>query len=178
MWRRAMRNVAPLAKGGSPDLSARHGGDKSASPAPSSGRAPQPGIAASRPTATRAADPFSSGDPRLDRRAGRGRIPIEGTLDLHGLTQAAARQTLLTFLTSARAAGKRCVLVITGKGAPYPAASSPARGVLRTRLRDWLREDAFRIHVARASQAHRRHGGAGAFYLFLKSPRARYRGEK
>jgi DNA-nicking Smr family endonuclease len=55
-------------------------------------------------------------------------------------------------------------LVITGKGDP----ASPGSGVLRVRFRDWLAEDALRVRIARASEAHRRHGGAGAFYVFLK----------
>jgi DNA-nicking Smr family endonuclease len=119
---------------------------------------------------TSSPDPFGAGDPREDRRVASGKSPIEGRLDLHGLRQGAARSALLRFLIKARAEGRRCVLVITGKGARPSSHGLGARGVLRTRFYDWLREDAFRPHVARAAQAHERHGGEGAFYVFLKAP--------
>ena len=55
----------------------------------------------------------------LDRHAARalrrGVLRIEDRLDLHGMTQAAARTALARFLSSA-AGGMKCVLVITGKG--------------------------------------------------------------
>ena len=117
-------------------------------------------------------DPFNAGDPRVDRHVRRGRTPIDATIDLHGHTQVTARKTLLAFLINARLSDKRCVLVITGKGA-NTATGLPSRGigtgVLRARLGDWLREEAFRDLVVRASPAHPKHGGGGAFYVFLKA---------
>ena len=117
-------------------------------------------------------DPFKAGDPRVDRHVRRGRTPIDATIDLHGHTQVTARKTLLAFLINARLSDKRCVLVITGKGASA-AGGLPSRGmgtgVLRARLGDWLREEAFRALVVRASPAHPKHGGGGAFYVFLKA---------
>ena len=48
----------------------------------------------------------------IDRRSSeslhRGRLPIEGRLDLHGMTQAAAAERLAAFIERAEAAGKRC----------------------------------------------------------------------
>lgn len=117
-------------------------------------------------------DPFKGGDPRVDRHVRRGRTPIDATLDLHGHTQVTARKTLLAFLINARLSDKRCVLVITGKGVST-TSGLPSRGmgtgVLRARLGDWLREEAFRELVVRASPAHPKHGGGGAFYVFLKA---------
>ena len=56
----------------------------------------------------------------LDRRTGerlkRGKLPIEGYLDMHGMTQSEAYNALDNFFLDSQAAGKRCVLVITGKG--------------------------------------------------------------
>ena len=66
--------------------------------------------------------PAADGRPgaRVDRanaeRLKRGRHPVEARLDLHGLTQAEAHRALPRFLRAARAGGKRCVLVITGRG--------------------------------------------------------------
>ncbi|NOX93888.1 MAG: hypothetical protein GXP04_01985 [Alphaproteobacteria bacterium] len=130
----------------------------------------------------REGDPFRAGDPRMDRHVRRGRLPIDAVLDLHGHTQLSARTTLLAFLTTMQAQGRRCVLVITGKGGPasndhdtneHPSFSGHGlgRGVLRARMGDWLTEAVFRALITRASPAHPRHGGAGAFYVFLKPPR-------
>ena len=53
--------------------------------------------------------------PTHDKLAG-GRLPIEGRVDLHGMTQEEAYSLLLSFLSRAHANGIRYVLVITGKG--------------------------------------------------------------
>ena len=171
LWRRAVKDVRPLHKP-LPTNEADH--DVGIATKPSSARAQQ---APARPaqvappqrntTKNRRASVFAAGDPRLDRRAARGRIAVDAVLDLHGLRQAAAHDALTRFITASRACGRRCVLVITGKG-----ERTSEGGVLRARLRDWIEEPALRAHIARASEAHRRHGGAGAVYIFLKSPRS------
>ena len=70
-------------------------------------------------------------EPGRRRRIERGRDPIEGRLDLHGLDQAQARERLAGFLLDAQARGARSVLVITGKG-------FAGQGVLRRRAPEWL----------------------------------------
>ncbi len=107
-----------------------------------------------------------AGDPQLDRRAARGRMPIDATLDLHGYYQAGAHAALRAFIADANARRYRCVLVITGKG-----AQSSGSGILRRRFLEWVEEPDLRQAIARIAQAHPRHGGAGAFYVFLKSSR-------
>lgn len=170
LWRKVVEGVAPLARKTPPGLpeepQTRAGKKPDASPGPA---APRKIVKASRSAAT-SIDPFTAGDPRLDLKARRGRIRVEATLDLHGMTQGAAKDALYGFLASARSRGLRCVLVVTGKGARYSGSDAPGRGVLRARTREWLREEAFRRHVSRAGEAHPRHGGAGAFYVFLKRP--------
>lgn len=111
---------------------------------------------------------FDSGDPKLDRHARRGRLEIDATLDLHGHTQASARTALSAFVSEARRRGHRCVLVITGKGARISDGVHLGGGIIRQRFKDWMREGVFRDHIVRASPAHPRHGGGGAFYVFLK----------
>ncbi|MEM8770007.1 MAG: Smr/MutS family protein [Pseudomonadota bacterium] len=111
-------------------------------------------------------NPFAAGDPKLDRLAARGRRPIDARLDLHGHTQASARTLLIRFIHEARNRGFRSVLIITGKG-----DQARGGGVLRTRFQDWVREEPLRGQISRVSQAGLRHGGAGAFYVFLKPAR-------
>ncbi len=69
--------------------------------------------------------------PTLDKLA-KGRMPIEGRVDLHGLTQDEAHALLYSFLSRAHAGGVRYVLVITGKG-----SSSGGDGVLPTTTSVW-----------------------------------------
>jgi DNA-nicking Smr family endonuclease len=100
--------------------------------------------------------------PTLDRLAG-GKLPIEGRVDLHGMTQSEAHALLLSFLQRAHANGVRYVLVITGKG-----FSSGGDGVLRRQVPAWLSTPPFRVLVSSHDLAARRHGGEGALYVRLR----------
>lgn len=181
LWRKAMRDVAPYDRK-RPLVEKLVSGPQSAGPAPSN---PAPGLLKPRqpagskparhadPLPPRKQHPFVAGDPRLDRLAGRGRLPIDAVLDLHGHSQRTAEMALKRFVTEGHARGARCLLVITGKGAGDRGALSrgweaSGRGVLKARLHDWLAEEPLQKLVSRASPAHQRHGGAGAYYLFLK----------
>ena len=92
-----------------------------------------------------------------------GKLPIEGRVDLHGMTQQQAHALLLSFLIRAHAGGVRYVLVITGKG-----SSSGGEGVLRRAVPGWLATPAFRALVSSHDHAARNHGGAGALYIRLR----------
>ncbi|AZO10498.1 MULTISPECIES: Smr/MutS family protein [unclassified Mesorhizobium] len=97
----------------------------------------------------------------------KGRLPIEGRVDLHGMTQDEAYSLLLTFLHRAHAGGIRYVLVITGKG-----SSSGGDGILRRSVPHWLSTPAFRHLVSSHDHAARNHGGSGALYVRLRRTRA------
>ena len=121
-------------------------------------------------------------DAGLQRRLRRGRIEPDARIDLHGMTQTQAHQRLRVGIPRLRAAGRRCLLVVTGKGSASALSRhtlhgdtiSPAperRGVLRDNLPRWLAEPEFRLHVAAIRPAHPRHGGGGAFYVWLRRQR-------
>jgi DNA-nicking Smr family endonuclease len=95
------------------------------------------------------------------RRLRRGLYPVEDELDLHGLSQTAARDRLADFIARSRDHGRRCVRIIHGKG-----YRSGARGpVLKTAVNLWLRRhsDVMAFASARAID-----GGAGAMYVLLR----------
>jgi DNA-nicking Smr family endonuclease len=96
----------------------------------------------------------------------KGRLPIEGRVDLHGMTQDEAYSLLLTFLHRAHAGGIRYVLIITGKG-----SSSGGDGILRRAVPAWLSTPAFRHLVSSHDHAARNHGGSGALYVRLRRTR-------
>ena len=96
------------------------------------------------------------------RRLRRGLFPIEDELDLHGLSQSAARDQLAEFIAVNCAAGHRCVRIIHGKG-----YRSGARGpILKIAVDSWLRRhgDVMAFSSARAID-----GGTGAVYVLLRA---------
>jgi len=96
------------------------------------------------------------------RRLRRGLYPIDDELDLHGLTQTAARERLAEFLEHSRDAGCRCVRIIHGKG-----YRSGARGpVLKTAVNLWLRRH---LDVVAFVSARTIDGGTGALYVLLRA---------
>jgi DNA-nicking Smr family endonuclease len=100
-------------------------------------------------------------DRSQEKRVRRGKLPLGATLDLHGHTQATGRKALLAFVTLQRSLGETSVIVVTGKG-------RAGGGILKTRLIEWISEPDIRPHVSGYSRANQKHGGEGAFYLFLK----------
>jgi DNA-nicking Smr family endonuclease len=96
------------------------------------------------------------------RKLRRGLYPVEDELDLHGLNQAAARDSLSEFLRVNRDAGRRCVRIVHGKG-----YRSGARGpILKIAVNAWLRRhtDVMAFTSARAID-----GGTGAVYVLLRA---------
>jgi DNA-nicking Smr family endonuclease len=105
-------------------------------------------------------------DRRKAERLRRGKLPVEATLDLHGLRQAEAHRRLEHFLADCHAAGKRCVLVVTGKG-----LHKEEGGVLRAAVPRWLNETPNRARVLSFDYAQQKHGGTGALYVLLRRRR-------
>ena len=106
---------------------------------------------------------------RTRHKLARGAQPIDGRIDLHGLTQSEAHHALGRFLRHAQASGARFVLVITGKGARPGDAG--ARGVLKRQVPMWLRLPEFRDCVVGFEAAHGGHGGEGALYVQVRRVR-------
>jgi DNA-nicking Smr family endonuclease len=111
-------------------------------------------------------------------RLRRGLIEPQARLDLHGLTERDAHRALLTFLRGARSRKLRLILIVTGKGeaGSNRAEESPfdlgldkrMRGVLRKMTPRWLKEPGVAELIVDVREAHRRHGGSGALYVYLR----------
>lgn len=102
-------------------------------------------------------------DGSVHRKLARGRLPLEASLDLHGLTQNQAFALLHGFLARARQKGLRHVLVITGKGASFGSD-----GALRRAVPLWLRGPELKDIASGFEPAARGHGGDGALYIRLR----------
>jgi DNA-nicking Smr family endonuclease len=168
LWSQVTQSIAPLRK--APLLRdpepEEPPPDRAKPPAPSpSSPAPAP-----RPPPPPRAPALAPFDRRLKQRLARGREAIDGTIDLHGLTQAQAHAALVRFLRAARAGDARMVLVITGKGARGDDFAAD-RGVLRRQVPLWLNSNALRDHVIGFDAAHAAHGGDGALYVRVRRRR-------
>src|ERR1700761_7361101 len=97
------------------------------------------------------------------RRLAKGERVVEATIDLHGMTLQAAHGALRRFVELQSGAGKRCLLVITGKGGP----DRPSR--LRQEVPLWL--ETWSPPLLAVTQGQPRHGGAGALYVLLQRRR-------
>ena len=91
---------------------------------------------------------------------------------MHNLRQDEAHRLLTGVLAASQTAGRRCVLVITGKG--YGADG--AIGVLKTMVPRWLLEPPNRSRVLAFCHATRGDGGEGALYVLLRRCRAKQSG--
>ena len=111
-------------------------------------------------------------DGRTAERLRRGQLTIDARIDLHGMTQADAHRALNAFVTGSYCAGRRVLLVITGKGkrGSDPEAIGETRriGVIRRALPGWLNGSDLRPLVLAFTRAQPRDGGDGAFYVLLK----------
>lgn len=103
----------------------------------------------------------------------RGKLKPEARIDLHGMTLAQAHPVLTRFILDAHADGKRLVLVITGKGKDRddPGPIPIRRGVLKHQVPNWLHTPPLGRVVLDIREAHLRHGGAGAYYVYLRRAR-------
>jgi len=157
LWREATGGVTPLRR-------------RAAAVLPGSGSTP-PAMAeekrARQQVRPPALDRFSGIDRANAERLKRGLHPIEARLDLHGKTEAEAHHALAAFIHSSSEAGRRCVLVITGRG-----FGSSGPGVLKSAVPRWLEEAGLRRKILAIARAQPRDGGAGALYLLLRRHRA------
>ncbi len=100
----------------------------------------------------------------------RGKLVPEARIDLHGMTLDQAHPALTRFVLTSYSRGFRLVLVITGKGQhddphdPMPRQ----RGILKRQVPMWLKMAPLNTAVLDVSEAHIRHGGGGAFYVYLR----------
>ncbi len=158
LWRYVTKDVKPLprrAVPGNANVPARPARVRRERPPEPACHLPLPSVAP------------QNGPPGIDRstdeKLRRGKMAIQGRLDLHGLTRDEAHLRLQEFLAVSYRKGRRCLLVITGKGA----------GILRGEVQRWLGETPLSGIVLRFYAAQREHGGDGAFYVLLRRDRDR-----
>lgn len=175
LWQHVAKSVRPIKRPRKKPAADEKKPEGKASPPPPPGKmkkvkaAPPPPPAAPAPPVKphELTHGLSHGiDRRQAARFRKGKLEIEGKIDLHGRTQQAAHDDLLHFLRRARDHGKRCVLVVIGKG-----MTTSKTGILRQAVPRWLNEPGFRPLVLAFDYAEPQHGGEGALYVLLKRVR-------
>lgn len=198
LWRQVMKDTEPLSSGTSRQSDV-HGPrplpDKSRAriPATHRGHPPPPKKAGSlTPPVIRHQPPDgknaqNSGgsahdlgnlDRKSRQRVIRGKVEVDAKIDLHGMRQSEAHQALIDRVLQARLDGARVLLVVTGKGSSKGGPRDTAEpfwarggGVLKAQVPGWLAQEPLRSMIFSVQQAHQKHGGAGALYVFLKRVR-------
>ena len=191
LWERVKRTTTPMVR--SP-LAKPASGDPETSPPPNKQRdstpiVPEPlrpfriGASVAAPSAPHSrhdvTDKIAQAPIRMKqtthRRMTRGKMKPEARIDLHGMTLSEAHPALVDFVLRSHARDLRLLLVITGKGrggerqddGPIPIR----RGVLKQQVPGWLTAPPLGAIVLEIREAHARHGGGGAFYVYLRRSR-------
>jgi DNA-nicking Smr family endonuclease len=112
---------------------------------------------------TPAPDPTTGAPDVLRRRVRKGLLRHESELDLHGMTQAQAREAVSSYLSNSAAQGTRVTRIICGRGLHSKEGSM----LLRDSLPAWLQSD-FAELVETAFRAPPEEGGEGAWYAILR----------
>ncbi len=103
-------------------------------------------------------------DRRLLRRLRAGEYAVQAHIDLHGATREEARERVARFLLESRRAGRRCVLIVHGRG----NHSKDQIPVLKQAVRSWLERGQTARSVLAFATARPADGGAGAVYVLLR----------
>lgn len=103
-------------------------------------------------------------DRKLLRKLKHGDFSVQAHLDLHGLVREAAQREVRAFLRESRAQGRRCVLVIPGRGKGSPDGEP----ILKRLLIRWLSRGEVGKLVLAFCTALPVDGGAGALYVLLR----------
>ncbi|MCW9033050.1 MAG: Smr/MutS family protein [Rhodospirillales bacterium] len=174
LWRQVTSNVDPMKKKSTRLKITDHKGNMDQEPQPAGGKKAKPSAypqvkpvnLTPKPKPKPKEPELSHGvAPGLDKRTAqklrRGKVPIEGRLDLHGMTQNEAHRALDRFLDGAVNKGKRCVTIITGKG-------FQGEGVLRTQVPRWLNHTPNREKIISFTYGTPSQGGTGALVVMLR----------
>ncbi|MFW0777811.1 MAG: Smr/MutS family protein [Rickettsiales bacterium] len=103
-------------------------------------------------------------DKNTAERFRKGKYPLDGTLDLHGMTSEKAYGALMRFIDAHYNRGSRCLLIITGKG-------KMGSGVLKSSLPGWLSHEEVAPMILTFDSAQVKDGGSGAYYVLLRRQR-------
>ena len=101
----------------------------------------------------------------------KGKIKINKTIDLHGMSLAKAEKSFNQNIENCFFLNQRCLLFITGKGLSTNVRKNNNKlffGKLRASIKDWVYNKDNQEKILYFAQAHDKHGGQGSFYIYLR----------
>jgi len=104
---------------------------------------------------------------KLLRKLRRGLVPIDASLDLHGMRVTDAYAETMNLINHSLASGYRCVKIIHGKG----RSTQAERPILKNKVNNWLKQIP---QVMAFCSALPNDGGVGAVYVLLKKINTTY----
>lgn len=110
-------------------------------------------------------------DKKILKKLNSGHINPELKLDLHGMLKEEASREVKRFVSGAFHSGKRLILVIPGKGKDMDGRRG--FGPLNQLIKHLLSKPPTSEYILHFQEAHRCHGGSGAYYIYLKRNRSR-----
>lgn len=105
---------------------------------------------------------FKGIDKNLYRDIISGKVAPNVKLDLHGHTITEAHNIVINFITRCFLNKNRLILIVTGKG------KDKVKNTIRGNFEMFLNSSPIKEMILFSSKAALRHGGSGAFYVFLR----------
>ena len=121
---------------------------------------------------------ISFGDINKDLK--KGKIKIDRRLDLHGFTLVEAYNKFKNEVVKSYTNNKRCLLVITGKGAYIKKSNNQETqtenpklyyGKIKNAITEWAQEKSLSSYILTYQDASIEHGGDGAIFIYLRKKR-------
>lgn len=109
---------------------------------------------------------------RSKRRAlTRGQLEPTARIDLHGDRLEVARDRFERFVKTSAQDRHKLVLVVTGKGGQVRQSDFGVQvsGVIKRAFPEWVSASEMSKLIAHYCPSHKKHGGDGAFYIFIRS---------
>ncbi len=103
-------------------------------------------------------------DHQVVKKLKRGDYSYQAHLDLHGLNREQARARVAEFIHTSHRDGKRCLLIVHGRG----LGSKDNIPVLKNKLAAWLTRGSIGRRVLAFTSAKPYDGGTGAIYVLLR----------
>ena len=105
------------------------------------------------------------------RAVAKGHLEPTARIDLHGDHLNVAKTRFESFIIGAAKSNHKIALVITGKGGVVRKSDfgTEISGVIRRALPDWMNAPSMLGLVSHYCPAHIKHGGEGAFYVFIRA---------
>ena len=110
----------------------------------------------------------------LKKNIKKGSFKINKKIDFHGLTIQESEEIFSNSILECYKAGQRCILFITGKGLYNNSTTGSYEepklyhGVIRKHFQNWVNTKKFSKYILSYEVASSKHGGDGAFYVYLR----------